>query len=50
MVKAGSKRVMITCTPKTIELAQELQDIYDMTFTQLVKYLVAKEAAERKDR
>lgn len=47
MVKKGSKRFMITCTPKTIQYSEVLQDYYDMTFSELIKLLVAKEIKER---
>lgn len=48
MVKRGNHRVMITCTDKQIDQMEKLCSMYDMTFTQLLKMLVAKEASERK--
>lgn len=48
MVKSTNKRVMITCTPKTLEGIEFLQDYYDMNTSELLKFLVAKEFAERK--
>ncbi len=47
MVKKGNSRVMITCTDKQLQQMDYLCSAYDMTYTQLIKFLVAKEAAER---
>lgn len=48
MVKAGNKRVMITCTEKMLDNIDYLCRLYDLNITQLIKLLVSKEAAERK--
>ena len=48
MIKKGSKRVMITCTERTLEGLEYLQDFYDITASELIKMLVAKEYQERK--
>lgn len=47
MVNENNKRVMITCSPKMLKNIQELQRYYDVSITQLIKLLVAKEVAER---
>lgn len=48
MIKKGSKRVMITCTERTLEGMEYLQAFYDMNGSELIKFLVAKEYQERK--
>lgn len=47
MVRKDNKRVMITIQPNTLEKAQEICLIYDMTFTELFKMLVADFHQER---
>lgn len=47
MVRKDNKRVMITIQPNTLEKAQEICRIYDMTFTELFKMLVADFHQER---
>ena len=48
MVKEGNKRVMITCSQKTIKELGILSEFYDMTITELVKFMAHKECQERK--
>lgn len=47
MVSKDSKRVMITVKPKTLEKIKALQNIYDMSTSQVVQMLVSKEYQER---
>lgn len=48
MVSKQNKRVFVTFTPKTEVLAKKLCEDYDMTLTELVKMLIAKESSERR--
>lgn len=50
MVKEGNYRQYFTVTPKTMEKIKLLQDKYDMTVSELVKFLVnnAIDSQERK--
>ena len=43
MVKEGNSRMYFTASPKTLAKLKELCEKYDMTITELIKYLVNKE-------
>ena len=47
MVKQENKRVMLTVSPVTGQKAEELCQLYDMTFTELFKMMVAVFHQER---
>lgn len=47
MVKQENTRAMITLSPKTKEKIDYLLDQYDMTLTELVKWLVSEKFNER---
>lgn len=48
MVKQTNKRIMITLPKKTLERLDKLCEIYDMTYTQLIKMVVMEKLEERK--